>query len=203
MLMAELMTFYTEAHQLLPMHHFGGRPGCTTSDAVHLLVHKIKDTWWKQQVTVVLFLDIEGAFPNAVTSRLLHSMRKRQLPEKLIAFTGLMLKNRHTTLRFADHTSEAVTLDNGIGQGDLLSMVLYQYYNTDILEIPNKPQESAEAYVDDAILTASSAKSHPLLLLLLGPFPFLSLLGILLHVLDTFHKHVEAFVPSQASRVMT
>ena len=155
-LMAELMTFYTETHQLLPAHHFGGRPGRTTADAVHMLVHKIKDAWRKRQVTAVLFLDIEGAFPNAVTSRLLHSLRKRRLPEKLIYFAGLMLENRSTTLRFDDHTSGVIALDNGIGQGDPLSMALYQYYNADILEIPNKPQEAAEAYVDDAILTASA-----------------------------------------------
>lgn len=35
-------------------------------------------------------------------------------------------------------------------------MALYQYYNADILEIPNRPQESAEAYVDDAILIATA-----------------------------------------------
>jgi uncharacterized membrane protein (UPF0182 family) len=33
-------------------------------------------------------------------------------------------------------------------------MALYQFYNTDILDIPSNPQESAEAYVDDAILIA-------------------------------------------------
>ena len=155
-LMADLMTFYTETHQLLPAHHFGGRPGRTTTDALHLLIHKIKDSWQKRQVTAVLFLDIEGAFPNAVTHKLLHSMRKRGLPEVLIRFAGLMLDNRSTILRFDDHTSEAIALDNGIGQGDPLSMALYQYYNADILEIPNRSQESAEAYVDDAILTASA-----------------------------------------------
>ena len=90
-LMAELMTYFTETHQLLLAHHFGGRPGRATSDVVHLLVHRIKDAWRKQQVTAVLFLDIEGAFPNAVTNRLLHSMKKRWLPEKLITFAGLML----------------------------------------------------------------------------------------------------------------
>ena len=143
-IMAELMTFYTESHNLLPAHHFGGRPGRTTSDAVHLLVHKIKDAWRKHQVTAVLFLDIEGAFPNAVMSRLLHSMKKRRLPVVLIRFAGLMLKNWRTTLRFDDHTSETIDLDNGIGQGDPLSMALYQYYNADILEIPNKPQCSGK-----------------------------------------------------------
>ena len=35
-------------------------------------------------------------------------------------------------------------------------MALYQDYNTDILEIPNKPQESAEAYIDNTILMASA-----------------------------------------------
>ena len=33
---------------------------------------------------------------------------------------------------------------------------LYQYYNADILEIPNRPQEAAEAYVDNTILTATT-----------------------------------------------
>ena len=41
-IMAELMTFFTETHQLLPAHHFRGRPGHTTSDTIHLLVHTVK-----------------------------------------------------------------------------------------------------------------------------------------------------------------
>jgi hypothetical protein len=155
-ILAEVMTFYTEKFQLLPPNHFGGRPGRTTTDAVHLLVHRIKDTWHKWQVTSVLFLDIEGAFPNAVTNRLLHNMRKRRLPDALMNFTGVMLNNRSTVLKFDDHTSECIRLDNGIGQGDPLSMALYQYYNTDILDIPRVPCESAEAYVDDAILIATA-----------------------------------------------
>lgn len=46
-IMAELMTFYMEKYQLLPPNHFRGRPGRTTTDAIHLLVHKIKDSWHK------------------------------------------------------------------------------------------------------------------------------------------------------------
>lgn len=89
---ADLMSFYMETHHLLLMHHFGGRPGRTTTDTIHLLVHKIKDVWRKGQVTVVLFLDIKGAFPNVVTSKLIHSMKKRGLPEPLIKFTRMMLE---------------------------------------------------------------------------------------------------------------
>lgn len=41
-IVAELMTFYTEKYNLLPLHHFRGRPGWTTTDALHVLVHKLK-----------------------------------------------------------------------------------------------------------------------------------------------------------------
>jgi len=43
-----------------------------------------------------------------------------------------------------------------IGQGDLLSMVLYQFYNADILDTPNTSNEAAAAYVDDAILIVTA-----------------------------------------------
>jgi ribonuclease HI len=162
-IVTDVMTYYTEKYQLLPANHFGGRPGRTTTDAVHLLVHKIKDAWRKRQVAAVLFLNIEGAFPNAVTNRLLHNLRKRKMPDAITEFAGTMLSNRSTILRFDDHMSESIALDNGIGQGDPLSMALYQFYNADILDIPSSPQEWAEAYVDDAILIATGktfAEAH-------------------------------------------
>jgi len=36
-------------------------------------------------------------------------------------------------------------------------MVLYQFYNADLLDIPNKASKAAAAYVDDAILIATAA----------------------------------------------
>ncbi|KAF8274191.1 hypothetical protein EI94DRAFT_1562167, partial [Lactarius quietus] len=75
---------------------------------------------------------------------LIHSMKRGGLPEILTNFAGTMLNNRSTMLRFDDHISEAITLDNGIGQRDTISMALYQFYNTDILEIPSGPFKLAE-----------------------------------------------------------
>jgi hypothetical protein len=155
-IVAEILVFYTETLGLLPAHHFSGRPGRTTTDAVHLLTYKIKDAWRKRQVTAVLFLDIEGAFPNAVTSKLLHRLKKIGIPQEIITFVKTMLDDRSTILRFDNHTSDPLQLDNGIGQGDPLSMALHQFYNADILEIPRESYEAAEAYVDDAILIATA-----------------------------------------------
>lgn len=156
-IIAEQLTFYSEKHQLLLPQHYGGFPARTTSDAIHALIYKIKDTWRKKKVVSVLFLDIKGAFPNAVNSKLLQNMKKRQVPTKLIQFTDNLLHNCTTKLKFDNYTSEDIHISNGIGQGDLLSMVLYQYYNVDLLDIPKGANESAMAYVDDAILIAIGA----------------------------------------------
>src|SRR6266850_4038723 len=151
-IVAEQITYYTEKYQLLPSHHFGGRPGRTTTDAMHLLAHRIKGAWRKGKVAAVLFLDIEGAFPNAVLEKLIHNLRKCKIPLKHVEFVKNMLRGRLTTLRFNGYCSEQILIDNGTGQGDLLSMVLYQYYNADLLDIPDDNSDTAVAYVDDTLL---------------------------------------------------
>ena len=153
-IIAEQLTYYLEEHQLLPLHHYGGRPARTTTDAMHMLTYKIKDAWHKKKVVSVLFLDIEGAFPNAVNEKLLQNMRRRWVPTKIVRFTANLLSNRLTQLKFDDFISKDIPISNGIGQGDPLSMILYQYYNADLLDIPDNTNEAAMAYVDDAILIA-------------------------------------------------
>jgi len=154
-IIANHITYITEKHQILPANHFGGRPGRTTADAIHLLVTKIKNAWRAGKVTSVLFLDIEGAFPNANPDKLIHNLRKRGIPTKYVKFIHSMLGNRITTLKFDGFVSDQIPIDNGIGQGDPLSMVLYQYYNADLLDIPKHDGEDAEAYVDDTIMMAT------------------------------------------------
>ena len=51
---------------------------------------------------------------------------------------------------------EPIGIDNGIGQGDPLSMILYQFYNADLLDIPAEKGELAIAYVDDMLLLATA-----------------------------------------------
>jgi Reverse transcriptase (RNA-dependent DNA polymerase) len=107
-------------------------------------------------VAAVLFLDIKGAFPNAVPKCLEHNMRKRGVPTKLASFTYEMLQNRTTVLHFNDYTLEPITINNGIGQGDPFSMALYQFYNTDIFDTPKSPSEVVEAFMDDTLLIATA-----------------------------------------------
>jgi len=83
----EDLVYMTEKFGLLPANHFGGCPGRSTTDSMHLVIHRIKGGWQCKKVAVMVFLDIEGSFPNAVTDWLLHNMRKQRVPEEYVQFT--------------------------------------------------------------------------------------------------------------------
>jgi hypothetical protein len=155
-IIAEQVTLLTERHNLLPNMHFGGRPGRTTTDSLHILETTVKNAWRNKKVASILFLDIEGVFPNAVTDRLAHNMRKRRLPLEIVRFTERMLTGRKTQLKFNDMLSDWIPINNGIGQGDPLSMIAYLIYNADLIDIANsRNNETALAFVDDTAYIAT------------------------------------------------
>ena len=99
-------------------------------------------------MAAVLFLDVEGAFPNTVTAQLLHNMRMCRVPEEYVLFIDCLLTNRCMRLKFNGYTSGWVNVDNGIVQGDLLSMILYLFYNSDLL-LDAEKGEAKVGYVDN------------------------------------------------------
>ena len=153
-IIAEDITYLMEKHELLPANHFSGQPGWTTTNSLHLLVDSIKVAWRRKQVASVLFLDVEGAFPNVVKEQLLHNLHKKRMPDTYMAIINNMLTNRQNRLKFDDLESEWFQLDNGIVQGNPLSMMLYLYYNADMLEIPHGKDEMCLGYVDDLAIVA-------------------------------------------------
>ena len=74
-LVAADLSYLVEKHNLLPPNQFRGRPSRCTTDAMHLLVQKIKDTWRPKKVASILFLNIQAAFHNTVKECLLHNMK--------------------------------------------------------------------------------------------------------------------------------
>jgi hypothetical protein len=131
----------------------------------------IKNTWRSHKVVLVLFLDIEGAFPNAVTALLLHNMHMRSIPSDLIYLTEQVLTKHFTQLKFDRYVSDWFPVTNSIGQGDPLSMILYIIYSSDLIDVA-KPCQGREtlkeltlAFVDDTAFIAIAKLRMPTALL--------------------------------------
>ena len=153
-LVAADLSYLAEKHNLLPPNQFGGRPSRCTTDAMHLIAQKIKDAWQAKKVASILFLDIQAAFPNTVKERLLHNMKSRRVPTPYIRLLDRMLSDRQTQLRFDDFISNPIHLSNGTTQGCPLSMLLYAFYNAELIEIAHGKNELAAGFVDDCAFVA-------------------------------------------------
>ena len=153
-LVCKHVSYLLEKHNLLPAAQFGGRPGRNTTDAMLLVVDRIKSAWRAGKVAAALFLDVQGAFPNTVKAQLIHNLRMRRVP---ICFTELIarkLTGRSTRLRFDDFTSDPIPVDNGTTQGDPDSMLLYGPYNAPLIDIAASPDELTPGFVDDSMMLA-------------------------------------------------
>jgi ribonuclease HI len=154
---AEYLNYIIEKHDLLPANHFGGRPGRTTTDAIHTMVKYIKDAWRSGKVVAALFLDVKGAFPSVDPKRLEHEMKKRGIPIELVDWVQEKLKGRATVIRFDDFRSLPFAILAGLDQGCALSVTLYNIYNAPLIEIPRPLRSNNEmviGYVDDVTLLA-------------------------------------------------
>jgi ribonuclease HI len=135
---AEILSYLSETYELLPVQHFGGRPGRTAEDAMTVLSERIYHAWKEREIYSAVFMDVAGAFNNVHHERLVNNMKQRRIPRSFVKWTESFLKDRSTQLRFNGTTTEAIMTRAGVPQGSPLSPLLYMFYNGDLLEIPQK-----------------------------------------------------------------
>jgi hypothetical protein len=153
-LVAADLSHLAEKHNMLPSMQFGGRPGRCTTDAMHVVAHKVKDTWRSGKVASALFLDVQGAFPNTVKDQLIHNMKMRRVPLCYTKLAERMLTNRQTQLRFDDFISDPIQIINGTTQGCPLSMLFYSFYNAPLIDSTQNSNEVSLGFVDDSMFLA-------------------------------------------------
>jgi hypothetical protein len=142
-----------ERLEILPKNHFGGRPGRSTTDSVHLLIQIVKAAWRKGLVASILFLGVKGAFPSVDIERLIHNLRAKGVPKEHTEWMTRRLQGRHTRLTFDDFRSRMLEIDGGLNQGDPLSVISYLLYNVSFLEcLHQERREQGALFVDDAYI---------------------------------------------------
>ena len=149
--MAEIISYLTETHELLPPHHYGGRPGRSAEDAMMILSENIYQAWKKKKIYTAIFMDVAGAFNNVHHDRLIHNLRKRRIPHSISLWVASFLRGRSTQLQFNGAKSGHIRTPAGVPQGSPLSPLLYIYYNADLLDIAPQHQATGMGFIDDIV----------------------------------------------------
>ena len=93
-------------------------------------------------------MDVAGAFNNVHHKRLLRNLKKRKVPTAIVKWSESFLTGRTTQLRFNGAMSDTIVTEAGVPQGSPMSPLLYMYYNTDLLEVPER-NDLGMGFIDD------------------------------------------------------
>jgi len=140
---------------ILPNNHFGRQLGRSSTDALHYVVVAAKNAWQRGNMLGALFLNIKGAFPSVILERLVHNMHCRGVPREYTDLIRRKVENRSTIMALDDYTMPAMVIPRGLDQGCPLSGIAYQFYNADLIKIPDKKSgEDCIGFIDDTTITA-------------------------------------------------
>ena len=75
-----------------------------------------------------------GAFDYVLHERLIHNLRIRKIPIRLVKWVNSFLKNKQFTLSFDSKTSALRLVSTGISQSSPVFSILFLFFNAELVE---------------------------------------------------------------------
>jgi len=103
---------------------------------LQLIIKKIHTVWndMKRKVVSLLNLNEKNAFNNMMHSKLLHDIKKKKVSRLLLKFVKNFLKDQCIMITIDDYMMMKCSVNINILQNSLLSLILYLFYNANLLE---------------------------------------------------------------------
>jgi Reverse transcriptase (RNA-dependent DNA polymerase) len=147
--------YISELYDLPSDSRYGARPGRSTKIALPQNTHTI---WGRggKRIASLLSLNVTKAFDRVSHTRLAHNLCKRRIPESLVRWVEDFLTERHMEVKVNDFILPEASISAGIPQGSPILLILYLFYNADLMEKCNNIRlcTSMTGLIDDVnILT--------------------------------------------------
>ena len=151
---AEQLTQHLEDHHLLSPRQFGFRKRRSASDLLLLLTKAWQDSLDSSRPSLVIALDIAGAFDAVWHNGLLAKLEQLGITGRLLALFSSYLQGRCLRVVVNGCTSATYPVEASVPQGSVLGPILWNVYLNDLLQ--SLPVVSA--YADDCTLSHSFSR---------------------------------------------
>ncbi len=153
-IMSERIAWLTKTYRLLSNFHMRCRKNRSIESTLKLLTKQIHIVWDKStnRIVILLSLDVIEAFDTISHERLIHDLRKRRISKWIIDWVSSFLQNRTTTLTMNRRVIASFSMRTEILQKFSLFLVLYLFYNVDLLKMCDRLEINTRfllRYADD------------------------------------------------------
>ena len=131
------LTWITEMYELLSNLHLGERKNISSKMTIHILIKRIHVKWKKKLIDNLFLLDVSKIFDNVFHQRLFHNLRKRKIDDAILNWIESFITGKQIKLRLSNFTSDWMNTNIEISQNFSFSLILYLFYNVDLLNIFN------------------------------------------------------------------
>ncbi len=153
-IVAEVICRHLDDNNLLSNQQFGFRSGRSTSDLLLLLSKDWQDSLDEGLDTLIVALDIAGAFDRVWHEGLLEKLRVKGIQGDLLRLMGDYLRGRTLHVVVNGQQSRDLPVGASVPQGSVLGPVLWNLYIDDLL----RGLPAISAYADDCTLSCSYSR---------------------------------------------
>ena len=144
-----------------PLHdrQYAYKAGVSTEDALHALVERLEKAVFNRQIAISVFLDIEGAFSNALTRSMVRGLQDHGTNPSVVRWVAYMLSHRTAETQLLGENAVKQVV-KGCPQGGVLSPLLWNLIMDSLLEVlQGTVAVMGQAFADD--VTAVSSGPDP------------------------------------------
>ena len=152
-----------------PIHkfQFAFKKGSSCDHALSSMVNSIESSILRKGYSLVVLLDISGAFDNARYVDILDSLYQRKVPQNLIKWYRNFLYSR-TAYSKTGNKILNVKLNKGLAQGAVLSPRLWNFCFEKFILALNKGPVQVKAFADDAALIVNGCDLDSMIKIMQG-----------------------------------
>ena len=144
--------------KLLHHNQSGFRTFRQTYDNIAFLEHEINHAFQKKQQVAAVFFDLKKAYDVTWRPLILSQLHKSGIDGRILKYIQNFLSDRKFQIQFENTLSELKTQENGVPQGSVLSVTLFQIaVNTVFDYIPQNVH--CLAYADDLVIISRNYKA--------------------------------------------